>query len=120
MYVHYSVHYQKSKWLKHLLFCFFYLISKTNLSIMSIKPSVVFIKGVHSTTGSDKTSDIGFPDSAWRMQFEPWETCKKGILNCFEQMLNCLKLVLKNNIIVVQCNYKQLQGGVICQILWFK
>ena len=21
--------------------------------------------------------------SAWRMQFEPWETCKTGILNCF-------------------------------------
>lgn len=28
---------------------------------MSIKPSVVFIKGVHSTTGHDTDSDIGFP-----------------------------------------------------------
>lgn len=28
---------------------------------MSIKPSVVCIKGVHSITGPDKTSDIGFP-----------------------------------------------------------
>lgn len=28
---------------------------------MSIKPSVVYIKGVHSTTGYDTDSDIGFP-----------------------------------------------------------
>lgn len=44
-----------------LFTAFFCLISKTNLSIMSIKPSVVCIKGVHSITGPDKTSDIGFP-----------------------------------------------------------
>lgn len=44
-----------------LFTAFFCLISKTNLSIMSIKPSVVYIKGVHSITGPDKTSDIGFP-----------------------------------------------------------
>lgn len=36
--------------------------------------------------------------SAWRMQFEPWETCKTGILNCFEQMLNCLKNSLEKQI----------------------
>lgn len=37
---------------------------------MSIKPSVVFIKGVHSTTGSDKTSDIGFPQLELEKLFE--------------------------------------------------
>lgn len=37
---------------------------------MSIKPSVVFIKGVHSTTGSDKTSDIGFPQLGLEKLFE--------------------------------------------------
>lgn len=37
---------------------------------MSIKPSVVFIKGVHSTTGSDKTSDIGFPNIGLDKLFE--------------------------------------------------
>lgn len=35
-----------------------------------IKPSVVFIKGVHSTTGSDKTSDIGFPQLELEKLFE--------------------------------------------------
>ena len=49
---------------------FFYLISKTNLSIMSIKPSVVFIKGVHSTTGHDTASDIGFPQLELEKLFE--------------------------------------------------
>lgn len=37
---------------------------------MSIKPSVVFIKGVHSTTGPDKTSDIGFPQLELEKLFE--------------------------------------------------
>ena len=37
---------------------------------MSIKPSVVYIKGVHSTTGSDKTSDIGFPNIGLDKLFE--------------------------------------------------
>lgn len=37
---------------------------------MSIKPSVVFIKGVHSKTGSDKTSDIGFPQLGLENLFE--------------------------------------------------
>lgn len=37
---------------------------------MSIKPSVIFIKGVHSTTGSDKTSDIGFPQLGLEKLFE--------------------------------------------------
>lgn len=37
---------------------------------MSIKPSVVFIKGVHNTTGSDKTSDIGFPQLELEKLFE--------------------------------------------------
>lgn len=37
---------------------------------MSIKPSVIFIKGVHSTTGSDKTSDIGFPQLELEKLFE--------------------------------------------------
>lgn len=37
---------------------------------MSIKPSVVFIKGVHSITGSDKTSDIGFPQLELEKLFE--------------------------------------------------
>ena len=37
---------------------------------MSIKPSVVFIKGVHSTTGPDKTSDIGFPQLGLEKLFE--------------------------------------------------
>ena len=53
-----------------LLGLFFYLISKTNLSIMSIKPSVVFIKGVHSTTGHDTDSDIGFPQLELEKLFE--------------------------------------------------
>lgn len=52
-----------------IIWVFFYLISKTNLSIM-IKPSVVFIKGVHSTTGADKTSDIGFPQLELEKLFE--------------------------------------------------
>lgn len=58
-----------------LLFC---LISKTNLIIMSIKPSVVFIKGVHSTTGSDKTSDIGFPQLELEKLFEGAASKKVG------------------------------------------
>ena len=37
---------------------------------MSIKPSVVYIKGVHSTTGSDQTSDIGFPNIGLDKLFE--------------------------------------------------
>ena len=37
---------------------------------MSIKPSVVFIKGVHSTTGHDTTSDIGFPQLELEKLFE--------------------------------------------------
>ena len=37
---------------------------------MSIKPSVVFIKGVQRTTGSDKTSDIGFPQLELEKLFE--------------------------------------------------
>ena len=37
---------------------------------MSIKPSVVFIKCVHSTTGSDQTSDIGFPNIGLDKLFE--------------------------------------------------
>ena len=37
---------------------------------MSIKPSVVYIKGVHSTTGSDQTSDIGFPQLELEKLFE--------------------------------------------------
>lgn len=49
---------------------FFQLVIKTNFNIMSIKPSVVFIKGVHSTTGSDKTSDIGFPQLELEKLFE--------------------------------------------------
>ena len=49
---------------------FFYLISKTNLSIMSIKPSVVYIRGVHSTTGHDTDSDIGFPQLELEKLFE--------------------------------------------------
>ena len=49
---------------------FFYLISKTNLSIMSIKPSVVYIKGVHSITGQDQSSDIGFPQLELEKLFE--------------------------------------------------
>lgn len=53
-----------------LLGLFFYLISKTNLSIMSIKPSVVFIKGVHSTTGHNTASDIGFPQLELEKLFE--------------------------------------------------
>lgn len=64
-------------------------------------------KGGKNSTGEEKSATIekyrtllaDIPHqvnpteySAWRMQFEPWETCKKGILNCFEQMLNCLKI----------------------------
>ena len=37
---------------------------------MSIKPSVVYIKGVHSTTSSDQTSDIGFPNIGLDKLFE--------------------------------------------------
>ena len=37
---------------------------------MSIKPSVVYIKGVHSTTGSDQTSNIGFPNIGLDKLFE--------------------------------------------------
>lgn len=37
---------------------------------MSIKPSVVFIKGVHSTTGYDTDSDIGFPQLELEKLFE--------------------------------------------------
>lgn len=37
---------------------------------MSIKPSVVFIKGVHSTTGHDTDSDIGFPNIGLDKLFE--------------------------------------------------
>lgn len=37
---------------------------------MSIKPSVVYIKSVHSTTGSDQTSDIGFPNIGLDKLFE--------------------------------------------------
>ena len=37
---------------------------------MNIKPSVVFIKGVHSITGPDKTSDIGFPQLELEKLFE--------------------------------------------------
>ena len=37
---------------------------------MSIKPSVVFIKGVHSTTGHDQSSDIGFPQLELEKLFE--------------------------------------------------
>ena len=37
---------------------------------MSIKPSVVYIKGVHSTTGSDQASDIGFPNIGLDKLFE--------------------------------------------------
>lgn len=35
-----------------------------------IKPSVVFIKGVHSTTGHDTASDIGFPQLELEKLFE--------------------------------------------------
>lgn len=35
-----------------------------------IKPSVVFIKGVHSTTGHDQSSDIGFPQLELEKLFE--------------------------------------------------
>lgn len=35
-----------------------------------IKPSVVFIKGVHSTTGQDQSSDIGFPQLGLEKLFE--------------------------------------------------
>ena len=37
---------------------------------MSIKPSVVFIKGVHSITGHDTASDIGFPNIGLDKLFE--------------------------------------------------
>ena len=37
---------------------------------MSIKPSVVYIKGVHSTTGHDTDSDIGFPQLELEKLFE--------------------------------------------------
>ena len=37
---------------------------------MSIKPSVVFIKGVHSITGHDQSSDIGFPQLELEKLFE--------------------------------------------------
>ena len=37
---------------------------------MSIKPSVVFVKGVHSTTGHDTDSDIGFPQLELEKLFE--------------------------------------------------
>ena len=37
---------------------------------MSIKPSVVFIKGVHSITGHDTGSDIGFPQLELEKLFE--------------------------------------------------
>ena len=37
---------------------------------MSIKPSVVFIKGVHSITGQDQSSDIGFPQLELEKLFE--------------------------------------------------
>ena len=37
---------------------------------MSIKPNVVFIKGVHSTTGHDTDSDIGFPQLELEKLFE--------------------------------------------------
>ena len=45
---------------------------------MSIKPSVVFIKGVHSTTGPDKTSDIGFPQLELEKLFESAASKKVG------------------------------------------
>ena len=37
---------------------------------MSIKPSVVYIRGVHSTTGHDTDSDIGFPQLELEKLFE--------------------------------------------------
>ena len=37
---------------------------------MSIKPSVVFVKGVHSITGHDTDSDIGFPQLELEKLFE--------------------------------------------------
>lgn len=37
---------------------------------MSIKPSVVYIKGVHSITGHDQSSDIGFPQLELEKLFE--------------------------------------------------
>lgn len=37
---------------------------------MSIKPSVVFIKGVHSITDTDQTPDIGFPNIGLDKLFE--------------------------------------------------
>lgn len=45
---------------------------------MSIKPSVVFIKGVHSTTGPDRTSDIGFPQLELEKLFEGAASKKVG------------------------------------------
>ena len=37
---------------------------------MSIKPSVVYIKGVHSITDTDQTPDIGFPNIGLDKLFE--------------------------------------------------
>lgn len=63
---------KKASSLKTCFSAFFYLISKTNLSIMSIKPSVVYIKGVHDIVDPNPSTapDIGFPNIGLDKLFE--------------------------------------------------
>lgn len=69
---------------------------------MSIKPSVVFIKGVHSTTGSDKTSDIGFPQLELEKLFEGAASKKVGSGETYNSGKKYIYYDSSNSRVVVQ------------------
>lgn len=69
---------------------------------MSIKPSVVFIKGVHSTTGSDKTSDIGFPQLELEKLFEGAASKKVGSGDTYDSSKKYIYYDSSNSQVVIQ------------------
>lgn len=69
---------------------------------MSIKPSVVFIKGVHSTTGSDKTSDIGFPQLELEKLFEGATSKKVGSGETYDSSKKYIYYDSSNSQVVIQ------------------
>lgn len=69
---------------------------------MSIKPSVVFIKGVHSTTGSDKTSDIGFPQLELEKLFEGAASKKVGSGETYDSSKKYIYYDSSNSQVVIQ------------------
>lgn len=69
---------------------------------MSIKPSVVFIKGVHSTTGSDKTSDIGFPQLELEKLFEGTASKKVGSGETYDSSKKYIYYDPSNSQVVIQ------------------